>query len=223
LTTTSSLAEFEKSQAFVQAVENLGIRVFCVPGNHDQYTRVAYQSQTFYDYFPAQWDEKSPYNLKRDGVTSCQLTSHWHLVGLDTAIATSWFLSTGLFSEKTEKHLTELLSSFAPDDRIILMNHFPFFAHESPRKRLVRGENLRKLLEKFPQVKIYCHGHTHRQCLANLQNSHLPIIFDAGSTTLRKEGTWHAMELTTEHLVTKVYSWTEDAWQQTRLEQYGVV
>lgn len=223
LTTTSSPAEFEKSQAFVQEIEKYNIRVFCIPGNHDQYTRAAYHSRLFYDYFPSRWDESCPYNLKEHGVTSVRLSSQWHLVGLDTALATSWFFSTGLFSQKIEKHLFALLSSFSPQDRIILVNHFPFFQHESPRKRLVRGRELRQLLEKFPQVKIYCHGHTHRRCFANLQSAGLPLIFDSGSTVLRKEGAWHQMEMTPEHLMLKVYGWTKQERQPTLQESYDLV
>ncbi len=223
LTTTSSPAEFERSLAFVQDVEKQGISVFCIPGNHDQYTRSAYRDRLFYDYFPSQWDKKSPYSLKEQGVTSCRLSADWHLVGLDTALATSWFFSTGLFSEAVEKNLSQLLSSFSSHDQIILMNHFPFFQHESPRKRLVRGEALRKLLEKFPQVKIYCHGHTHRQCLADLQSSHLPIVFDSGSTVLRKGGSWHQMDILPHQVITNVYSWKESQWEPSRQETYGLV
>lgn len=220
LTTTSSPVEFKQSQTFVQEVERHGIRVFCIPGNHDHYTPGAYRHRLFYDYFPFIWSNDTSLNLKEHGVTTYLLSPEWRLVGLDTAVATSWFSSSGLFSEKVERHLSELLSSFK--EKIILMNHFPFFQHDSPRKRLINGDRLRTLLEQFPQVKIYCHGHTHRGCLADLRKASLPIIFDPGSIVFRPRGTWHQMELFPYQLITAVYRWNE-GWKQERKEIYDLV
>lgn len=223
LSTTSAPAEFQKAREFIQSLEAEGLKVSCIPGNHDQYTRKAYRDQLFYDYFPTQWDTNSPYNLKEHGMTAQKLSDRWWFVGLDTALATSWFFSSGYFSQSTEKNLIEFLSKLPAGDQVILFNHFPFFQHESPRKRLQRGNALRKILEKFPQVKVYCHGHTHRQCLADLRASQLPIILDSGSTVHRDKGTWHQLTLSPEKLVTDVFSWKDGKWQATHQETYDLV
>ncbi len=223
LSTTSAPAEFQKAREFIRSLEAEGLKVFCIPGNHDQYTRKAYREQLFYDYFPTQWDENSPYNLKDHGMTAQKLSDKWWFVGLDTALATSWFFSSGYFSEATEKNLIEFLSKLPTGDQVILFNHFPFFQHETPRKRLQRGDALRKILEKFPQVKVYCHGHTHRQCLADLRASQLPIILDSGSTVHIDRGTWHQLTLSPEKLITEVFTWKDDKWQATHQETYDLV
>jgi len=222
VSTTSAPAEFEKARQFIQSLEAEGLQVFCIPGNHDQYTRKAYRQQLFYDYFPAKWNS-GPYNLKDHGMTAQKLSDTWWIVGLDTALATSWFFSSGLFSEKIEANLNEFLSKLPPNEQVILFNHFPFFQHESPRKRLVRGTALREILKKFPQVKIYCHGHTHRQCLADLRASQLPIILDSGSTVHRDNGTWNLLSFSPEKLITEVFSWKDNKWQNTRQESYDLV
>ena len=223
LTTTSAPAEFEKAREFVQALQAQGLQVLCIPGNHDQYTRTAYAKQLFYDYFPTEWEANSSYNLKQHGMTAHQLSDTWQLVGLDTALATSWFFSSGYFSENTEKNLIEFLTQLSADQHVILFNHFPFFQHETFRKRLQRGDALRKILKRFPQVKIYCHGHTHRQCLADLRASQLPIILDSGSIVHRDRGTWNELSLSPEKLVTEIFSWKDEKWQPTRQESYELV
>jgi 3',5'-cyclic AMP phosphodiesterase CpdA len=223
LTTTSAPAEFEKARVFIQLLEAQGLQVFCIPGNHDQYTRKAYEQHLFYNYFPMQWNNTSAYNLKKHGMTAQKISDAWWLVGLDTALATSWFFSSGYFSENTEKNLIEFLSKLPTGEQVILFNHFPFFQHETPRKRLERGGALRKILERFPQVKIYCHGHTHRQCLADLRPSQLPIILDSGSIVHRDRGTWHQLTLSPEKLVTEVFSWKDEKWQANRQISYDLV
>ena len=223
LSTTSAPAEFQKAREFIRSLEAEGLKVSCIPGNHDQYTRKAYRDQLFYDYFPTEWDPNSPYNLKEHGLSAQKLSDRWWCVGLDTALATSWFFSSGYFSEATEKNLIEFLSKLPTGDQVILFNHFPFFQHETPRKRLQRGDALRKILEKFPQVRVYCHGHTHRQCIADLRASQLPIILDSGSTVHRDKGTWHQLTLSSEKLELEVFTWKDEKWQATHSESYNLV
>lgn len=191
LSTTSAPAEFLRAKKFVESIEATGIEVLCIPGNHDHYTREAYKKRHFYDHFPSTWGSGC---LKENGVTLKKLCPGWWIIGLDTALATSWFYSTGYFSPQTEQALEQLLQTIPSEDQVLLANHFPFFQHESPRKQLMRGPALQKLLEKFPQVKIYCHGHTHRICKANLQPSGLPLILDPGSTSHRSGG-WYLIDL----------------------------
>jgi predicted phosphodiesterase len=174
LSTTSAPAEFQAAKIFIESIEKHDIEVLCVPGNHDHYTRASYKQRHFYDYFASCWGVGS---LKDEGVSAKKLCDGWWIVGLDTALATSW------------------LQNLPAGDQVLLVNHFPFFQHESPRKQLVRGLALQTLIEKHPQIKIYCHGHTHRQCRAALQESGLPLILDPGSTTYRKNGGWYLIDL----------------------------
>lgn len=193
LTTTADTPEFELARGFTTSLEKAGLEVICIPGNHDHYTRAAYRNRTFYNYFSSTWDSSLKWNLITDGVTAKKLCPGWWIVGLDTACSTSWVYSTGYFHPRIEKALDELLTTLP--ENILLVNHFPFFQHESKRKVLLRGPSLQQLIEKYPQVKIYCHGHTHRRCIAPLHASGLPLILDPGSTTHRSNDGWHLIEI----------------------------
>lgn len=223
LSTTSAPAEFQKAREYVNLLEKEGLEVLCIPGNHDHYTKGAYRNRRFYDYFASSWDPTIPYSLKVKGVTAKKLGPGWWLIGLDTALATSWFYSTGYFDPKIEEALSDLLKTIPSQDQIILFNHFPFFMHETPRKQLVRGDRLQQLIAEHPQIKLYCHGHTHRRCQADLRSSRLPLIFDTGSTSYRKQGGWNLMDLSVNSISVESYEWSCDAWQPQLKVSYELV
>ncbi|MGH2612689.1 MAG: metallophosphoesterase family protein [Rhabdochlamydiaceae bacterium] len=219
LSTTSSPAELVTAKKFISEIEAQGIEVLCIPGNHDHYTKEAYQKRHFYNHFSSCWGTA---DLKEEGVTAKQLSPGWWIIGLDTALATSWFHSTGYFNLKTEQTLDHLLQNLPSEDQVLLVNHFPFFQHESPRKRLVRGPALQKLIEKYPQIKIYCHGHTHRRCIAPLKSSGLPLILDPGSTPHRKNGGWHLIDLKEKSVAIQYYEWST-TWTPSAERNYDLV
>ncbi len=205
LSTTSHKKEFSKALKLVEEFERKGISVFTVPGNHDQYTRRAFREKIFYNYFGCS-------ELSEKKVAAEELKDGWWLVRLDTAVATSWISSRGLFSLETESHLEETLSSLPKDSKVILMNHFPFFQHDSSRKNLERGSDLRALIQNFPNIKLYVHGHTHRHCIADLRSSGLPIILDSGSVT---SGVWNLIDLNKDGMKIQVFGW-ENSWKYNR-------
>lgn len=217
LSTTSLDEEFRQASQFINQLTGKGMSVFSLPGNHDHYTKSAYKNQKFYDFFNCAYTlEDHPiysYNLKKHKVAAKHLGHKWWLISLDTALATSLVSSRGYFSPELEKNLEEVIALIPKDNSIILVNHFPFFNHESPRKALVRGESLLSLIRKHENIKLYLHGHTHQHCIADLRDNGLPIISDSGSVTHRKSGTWNLFEITPEKCEIKAFRW-EDGWQQ---------
>ena len=200
LTSTSQEAEFALAQQFVDSLHQEKFKVFTLPGNHDQYTKKAYKKQLFYHYFNSHYaqpaDPLTSLSLREDGLTATSFGNGWWLIALDTAIATSLISSNGFFSPTLEQKLEKALHAIPPDDRVILINHFPVFSNESSRKSLIRKEALKDLLERFPKIKLFLHGHTHRHCIADLRNSRLPIFLDSGSTARKEEGTWNLIDIT---------------------------
>ena len=201
LTTTSLKREFSKAKEFLSEFTRAGIETFVLPGNHDQYTFGAYQEKRFYEFFPSE--------MKERGLSVSKWNEHWWFIALDTAIATSLVSSQGVFSIELEKKLEEALSQIPKEASIVLANHFPFFTHEPRRKRLIRAKELRELLERHPQIKLYLHGHTHRPTIADLRASNLPIVLDCGSTPHRT-GSFHLIELSPQACKIEAFKWNQE-------------
>lgn len=213
LSTTSLPHEFQEALQFIEKLKAAGMSVFTLPGNHDHYTKKAYKSKLFYNFFHSHYSmEDSPiyaYNLKEHQLAAKYLGNQWWFIALDTAKATSLISSRGFFSEKLERNLKEILGLIPTDHQIILANHFPFFDQESPRKTLERGAYLKNLIERFPNIKIYLHGHTHRHSLADLRPGRLPIISDSGSTSHRKRGAWNLIDVSSQGCSFQVFKWMD--------------
>lgn len=204
LSTTSRRKEFKLAQEFVKKIEAQGIPVVTLPGNHDQYTKRAYKRKHFYKYF------NSP--LKEQGVLTRELGNRWQLIALDSAIATSLVSSQGLFSPELEKALAKQLSKLPQNAQILLVNHFPLFQSQGPRRALKRGEALSQLVRRDPRIKLYLQGHTHLHTIADLRPSGLPIILDSGSATHKKDGSWHLLQLGEKRCDVESFRWKEGAW-----------
>lgn len=210
LTTTSRAKEFQAAKKFIDACS--AIPVYTLPGNHDHYTKKAYRKKSFYNYFPTLFDQSSSYNLKDHGVTLKNLGNKWWLIILDTTIATPWLSSHGHFSKELEATLKTILKKMSQDDHVILVNHFPFFNNQV-RKILDRADALKELVEQFPQIKLYLHGHTHRQTLADLRANNLPIILDSGSTSHKYLGSWNLIDITKSGCTIHPYRFKNDSWE----------
>ncbi len=221
LTSTSSEEEFEQAK---KLIDSWKLPMTIIPGNHDAYTRKVEKRKIFYKYF-AEKPARTNYpgknlTLEHDRIEVHPLLDKWYIIALDTAVATSWVSSRGKFSEKQERDLTLLLKEFDKDEKIIMVNHFSFFEHESIRKKLIRCENLKRLIRIYPQIKIYLHGHTHSHIIADLRGNGYPIIMDSGSTSHNTIGRWNLLELTEDTCKVDVFKWQKDTWTPFQEHQF---
>lgn len=216
LSSTSQDIEFTQAKAFIKELEKRNIPSLVLPGNHDHYTKEAFKKKLFYQYFSNnQQSLVSSHKLKDNRLEIHQLTDKWWIITLDTVIPTPLLSSQGVFSKELEMRLEEVLQNAPKDISIILVNHFPFFQHDSPHNRLVRGSSLKALLRKYPNVKIYLHGHTHRQCTADLRAHGLPVLFDPGCCGNINNASWHLLDISHEGYSVKVYQWKK-LWKIVR-------
>jgi len=188
----------QEMESLLNALVRIRLPIVAVLGNHDHYTRSAYRNLDFYRHFDIPHrpdDAMSFFKLKDDKVSATHLGKEWWLFALDSAQSTSLFSSHGIFSEQVQRNLEHALSFLPPDQKVIMLNHFPFFDTDN-KKTLHRGNELQAILERFPQIKLYLHGHTHRHIIADLRPSQLPIVVDSGSTAQKKEGTWNLIDIT---------------------------
>lgn len=219
LTTTSSKVEFRIAKQFIDLLKKEGFNVYLVPGNHDHYTKPADRKRIFYRYFEPKHSSDLSYSLAQHGVTAKKLMPSWWLVLMDTTLATPLTSSNGCFSETTEAALKNLLSEIPSQDKILLVNHFPFFQNDKPRRRLKRGTVLEEIIRAHPNIQIYLHGHTHRRCVADLRENHLPLILDSGSTAYRF-GSWNLLDLTEKSCGVKVFGWEENNWSEIETHNF---
>lgn len=203
LTSTSLESEFEKASVFVKKTESLGIKVILLPGNHDSYTKEAYQKKLFYHYFSYQYHSLE--NLKEHEVAAHNLFKKWWLVLLDTTLATPLLCSHGKFSETAEKNLQKVLSSLPKDSHVILANHFPLMGKHPAS--LHRSPVLQKILQTHPNIRFYLHGHDHKHKIVDLKNLKLPICIDAGSASYKKSASWTSMELFENRCKVQPFKW----------------
>ncbi|HSX04825.1 MAG TPA: metallophosphoesterase [Rhabdochlamydiaceae bacterium] len=220
ISTTSHKEEFLTGKAFVEELKKENFEVITLPGNHDHYTKKAYKQKLFYHYFEPSFEQNSPFNLKDHGVAIKSLNQNWHLIVLDTTCLPKFLASQGHFSPHIEKHLEEALTSLKGQN-IILANHFPFFQHENLRKRLIRGDEMKKLFAAHPNIKLYLHGHTHRFCVADLRVNGLPIVLDPGSTCHRFKGGCHILEIDSNGCHLGMFKWNEEEWKLFQQHQFN--
>lgn len=203
VSTTALPEEFALASTFATSCKKEGIHILALPGNHDCYTKGSCSSKRFYKFFDPCWEEKS---LQKDRLSTI-LIGGVVLIGLDTSKATSLVSSEGYFDEDLELLLENTLSSLPRQQPVFLANHFPFFAQPCARRNLVRRDALKNLIQRFPQIKLYLHGHTHRHCLADLRAHNLPLILDSGSTSHKSTGMWNLIDYTPHGAHISAYNW----------------
>jgi len=217
LTSTSMKEEFQMANDLFTSIEDLGIKCYFLPGNHDHYTKGSYRTRRFYNFFsnPIEHPDLiiSKYTLRHHCVEAHLLKDNFWLVMLDTAKATSLLSSRGYFTKEIEHNLLSLLALIPKEDKILLANHFPFAQQESIRKILVGGKRLQQIIKDNDQIKFYLHGHTHRHCLADLQPNSLPIVLDSGSSAHNQIGSFNYVTVEKNHIEVDIYKWQKENWQ----------
>jgi 3',5'-cyclic AMP phosphodiesterase CpdA len=222
LSSTSMDFEFKLASEFVLELKKRNIECLIIPGNHDHYTKDAYQEKLFYQYFTNNTASLvGNYTLKDDRLEIHKMTDKWWTIVLDTVIPTPILSSQGVFSYELEKTLEKALNEVPEGVSLMIVNHFPFFQHDSPHSRLVRGPTLKALLKKHPQVRFYLHGHTHRECIADLRASNIPIVLDAGCCGNIQNAKWHLMDLSDDTLKLTVYKW-KNSWEKIKSEEFNL-
>jgi 3',5'-cyclic AMP phosphodiesterase CpdA len=127
--------------------------------------------------------------------------------------------SEGIFSKALEAQAEHLLSQIPKQDKVILLNHYPFFSQESPKRALKRGENLESLIRHHPNICLYLHGHTHRHSIANLQPDGLPIVLDSGSSCLKRGGSWNLIDLNENGCMVTPYFFS-NSWEEQKPHEF---
>ncbi len=224
LTTTGQKKEFLEAKNFLSALSEMGKNILTIAGNHDNYTRRDYKKKLFYQFFTNSYSKSTSHfetlTLCKDQIELRPLFGNWWYLALETAIPTSIVSSCGLFSEKLEEKLKQVLEAFPKEQKILFLNHFPFFQFDTPRKTLLRGMRLHDILKKSPQVIFYLHGHTHRHCIADLRCDQLPIILDSGSAAYKNRASFNLLDIEDKSSTLRVFRYKDEKWQESEKKDF---
>jgi 3',5'-cyclic AMP phosphodiesterase CpdA len=188
-TTTSQKNEFMKAQKFIQQLEQEGLRILKIPGNHDHYTKKAHKKKIFYQYLSNACPLKTG-ELKEDGY-EIHIVEDCAILLLDLTLATPWFTAYGHFNHKLEAKLDHALSALSPDKKIIACGHFPLFNKDlKPSNSLKNSSALFDLLSKH-QVSAYLHGHNHKFTVLKKKGL---FHIDSGSISDIHKGSFNILE-----------------------------
>ena len=215
LTSTSLKKEFEKAKKFTSSFDK-DLKFFIIPGNHDQYTKKAFQKDSFYNFFESKKISQKQ-NLRKDKIEVISLSDKWVSIGLDTTLATSLFSASGLFSQDLEKKLIETLDNIPKDKNIILINHFPIIHLAPKRKQLKRRDVLLDIIKKYPNIKLYLHGHTHKFTVEKEDN--LPYMICSGCSSHKKTGSFNLFEIADDKCRIINYKIKDNNWQKNKTWQ----
>jgi len=213
-TCTSSKSEFKMMQDYIKFLKNKGFTVYTFPGNHDAYTKKADKNKTFYKYLDGLIDFKgdTDFNLIEHRVAAYRLNEHFWLVCADLALSTSLTQSTGLFDIQTEINLKKILEKIPKSDSIIFANHFPYEKYRFPRAHLQRGEALEAVINNHPNIKLFIHGHRHKQRIEKSASGHL--LLDSGSLSTASTSSLNLIELDLNSYNALKYQYKNSTWHQ---------
>lgn len=215
ISTTAIPAEFENVVSLLNRYfEN--IPIIGVPGNHDYYIQKAFKEKTFFNYFSSTSQKKEgSFSLHKDRIEVIRLSPSWWSISMDTCLPRPLFTASGKFFDSISHLLNYILKNMIPPEHhIILINHYPLIDSNIPHHDMDGAMFLQELLKKFPQVKLYLHGHAHHFKVKDLRLFNLPIVIDAGSCTHTHRASASRVLVNEEKLTIEQYGLKQDPNQK---------
>ena len=172
-------------------------RVTVVPGNHDRYVSQTVGVDLFSKYFGEFFGKKE--------IHVRELSSDWVIIGWDSAHPNDWLTAAGTVRRNTLKSTEDLLQSYTAKTKFIIVNHYPLSFPEG-----WKSDNLHELYNLVPvrnwilrhsQIRLYLHGHIHKNWLHRMPRDYGPellLLNSAASTSTLQSGqesSFHQIDL----------------------------
>ena len=172
-------------------------RVTIIPGNHDRY--IHYTSKT--DYYKQYFGEF----FGNEEIHVRNLNQEWVIVGWDSAHPNDWLTASGTVRRSTIQATENLLNSFPEKTRFIIANHYPLTFPEGWKidhhHELYNLLPVRNWILRQPNIRLYLHGHIHRNWQHRLSRGSAPellLLNSASSTSILHSGqksSFHQIDL----------------------------
>lgn len=159
-TSTAMREEFAQAAEFLAQVEQAGVRVALVPGNHDRYTFRSTHQRLLEGIL-------APF-CPKDGWPHLLRTSSGNPVLLLDEARPNPFSARGAITERDLSTVAGLLEELAREGRLLVAaGHYPLLTRTPlyslrPGRRLRGAQRLRALLAGYPYPVLYLYGHVHR-------------------------------------------------------------
>jgi 3',5'-cyclic AMP phosphodiesterase CpdA len=180
LTSTASHAEFQMAVEFLKHIEEQGVKIHVIPGNHDVYTFESVRSRRFAQYC-AGWMPEGGYPAR------CTLRGGTEVVLLST-VRPNLLSSKGEMDPASIEAAGELIAGSAPGP-VMVFGHYPLLDETAgytltKNRRMVGAELLRKTMADTGREVLYVAGHVHRHSstrdpmFPNLHHVTSPALFN---------------------------------------------
>ncbi|MEC7466770.1 MAG: metallophosphoesterase, partial [SAR324 cluster bacterium] len=119
----------------------------------------------------------------------------WELIGWDSCHPAPWYSASGTVKQTTLEQSETLIKESDPETPFLLVNHYPISFPNSwnpdPHHELSNLEAVREWVLGHPQIRLYLHGHIHRNWILNSprgDDTELVSVNSAASSQLLKPG-----------------------------------
>ena len=185
---TGDLTHLSRSEEFRRIAEWLRSlapprQVTIIPGNHDMYVKIAWES-TFSHWadFMAS-DKKYPGTLSQDRMAAAFPVLRIHgpiaIIGICTARPVNPLLAVGTIGTAQLQRLEQILLETGRRQlaRVVLIHHPPVDGVVAWRKRLTDADRFRAIIKRCG-AELILHGHAHRSCQTHLlgPEGKIPVI-----------------------------------------------
>ena len=172
-------------------------RVTIIPGNHDRYVKQSGGKDYYQQYFGEFFGDGEIHVRK--------LNSDWVIVGWDSAHPNDWLTASGTVRRSTIQATENLLSSFPEKTRFIIVNHYPLTFPDGWKvdhfHELYNLVPVRNWILRHPNIRLYLHGHIHRNWQHRLSRNSAPelLLLNSASSTSRlhpgQKSSFHQIDL----------------------------
>jgi len=172
--------EFEEcAELFAPLHEELGDRLFAIPGNHDCYTRRSVRKQLLEFHLP--W-------VRTDPVSRMDLNDRLTILSVHHSVPMR-VRSNGLVTDETQDALRRAFDACRAEGRtVILAGHFayatPVEHPETPEHKLLGDAAFAELVREYAPP-LYLHGHKHVRWAIRPKETPATLCLNSGSASMR--------------------------------------
>ena len=197
LTQLSLESDFSLARETLEPLLKDPERITIIPGNHDRYIRESGVKDYYKQYFGEFFGDEE--------IKVQKLNSYWVIVGWDSAHPNDWLTASGTVRRSTIQATENLLNSFPEKTYFIIVNHYPITFPEGWKvdhfHELYNLVPVRNWILRQPNIRLYLHGHIHRNWQHRLPRDLSPelLLLNSASSTSRlhpkQRSSFHKIDL----------------------------